>query len=127
MSNDVYPKDYPNWRTNAFDRAEDAAYAFGYHLIVHCRDEAIATIPQDASQDTRKITEEAVDVALHNVMDMLEGFWKLETGPEHSIELALGVRVHDADNNVLETNEISPCKQDLPIGYWKWAHYREFR
>ena len=58
---------------------------------------------------------------------MLEGFWKLEAGPDHAISLALGVQVRDAQNQVVETQEISPCKLDLPIGYWKWANDRDFQ
>jgi hypothetical protein len=121
------PRPFAEWRAKAIDREEDAAYAFGYQLMVHCRDEAMATLPADASPETKAAVEEAVDTALHNLNDMLEGFWKLEAGPEHSIELVLGVRVHDAKRNVVEKLEISPCKLDLPIGYWKWARDREFR
>jgi hypothetical protein len=40
--------------------------------------------------------------------------------------LALGGEVRDAKNEVVETEEISPRKLDLPIGYWKWAQMREF-
>lgn len=121
------PRNYLDWRTGSFDRAEDAAYLFGYYLIMHCRDEALATLPADASPDVRAAVEKAVDIALHNVCDMLEGFWRLEAGPEHAISLTLGIQARDARNEVLETQEISPCKLDLPIGYWKWAREREFR
>jgi hypothetical protein len=127
MADAPLPRDYQNWRTGDFNRAEDAAYAFGYYLIRHCRDEAIATLPGDAAPDMKAAVEKAVDTALHNVCDMLEGFWLLEAGPNNRISLALGVQVLDADNNVVETVEISPCKIDLPIGYWKWAKDREFR
>jgi hypothetical protein len=121
------PRPFTEWRASAFDRDEDAAYAFGYQLIVHCRDEAMATLPAGASPEMKAAVEEAVDTALHNLNDMLEGFWKLEAGPEHSIELVLSVRVHDSKRNVVEKLEISPGKLDLPIGYWKWARDREFR
>ena len=73
------------------------------------------------------MVEKAVDTALHNLVEMLEGFWKLEAGPAHTVELVLGVRVHASDGNAVETLEISPCKLDLPIGYWKWAREREFK
>jgi hypothetical protein len=123
----AHPRPFLEWREKPFDREEDAAYTFGYHLIIHCRDEAMATLPADASPETRAAVEEAVDIALHNVNDMLEGFWKLEAGPKHSVELALVVRVVDADRNLVESQEISSGKLDLPIGYWKWARDREFR
>ena len=121
------PKPYSEWSEDRLRRKEDAAYTFGYHLILHCRDEAMKTLPTDASQDTRDAVKEAVDIALHNVTDMLEGFWNLEAGPDHSVELVLGVRVHDKARESVETLEISPCKLDLPIGYWKWANDREFQ
>lgn len=121
------PRPFPEWRSKSADREEDAAYTFGYHLIVHCRDEALATVPGNASPEIKAAVEEAVDTALHNVNDMLEGFWKLEAGAQHTVELALVVRVCDSDGNLVEAQEISPCKLDLPIGYWKWAQDREFR
>jgi hypothetical protein len=86
------------------DRAEDAAYTFGYHLIVHSRDEALATLPSNASSKTKAAVVEAVDTALHNVMDMLEGFWRLEAGIKHTVELVLGVRVCDKSLRVNSTS-----------------------
>jgi len=127
METTLPPREYPEWRTGQFDRPEDAAYLFGYYLIMHCRDEAMATLPADASSDVKVAVEKAVDTALHNVCDMLEGFWRLDAGRNHTISLALGIQVRDAQNRIVETQEISPCKLDLPIGYWKWAQEREFR
>jgi hypothetical protein len=127
MKKDSLPRNYQNWRTSESDRAEDAAYLFGYYLIQHCRDEAIATVADDASSDVKAAVEKAVDVALHNVCDLLEGFWKLRAGPKNTISLVLAVQVRDSTNEVMESVEISPCKLDLPIGYWKWAQDREFR
>jgi hypothetical protein len=121
------PRDYADWRTGEFKRPEDAAYLFGYYLMLHCREEALATLPDDAPPELKAAVEKAVDVALHNVCDMLEGYWPLDAGPSHKISLALGIQVRDAEQNVVETIEISPCKLDLPIGYWKWAQDREFR
>src|SRR5205809_78913 len=98
MDNASLPRNYENWRTNEADRAEDAAYLFGYYLIRHCRDEAVATMPSDASPEFKAAMQKAVDVALHNVCDMLEGFWRLDAGPTKRISLALGVQVIDAEN-----------------------------
>jgi hypothetical protein len=123
----VPPRTYPEWRGGKFDRAEDAAYSFGYYLMQHCRDEAMATIPPDSSAELKAAVAKAVDEALHNVCDMLEGFWPLNSGPEHKLSFALGVQVRNSTNQILETQEISPCKLDLPIGYWKWSQEREFR
>lgn len=121
------PNGYENWREDDSDRAEDAAYVFGYHLITKCKDEAMDTLPEASSDEVKEAVEKAVNTALHNVMDMLEGFWKLEAGQGKSIELILGVRVHDENDAPIETIELSPCKLDLPIGYWKWANDREFK
>jgi hypothetical protein len=91
------------------------------------RDEALATLPADAPPEARAAVEKAVDTALHNVNDLLEGFWKLDAGPAHTVELALAVRVYDSTGNLVETQEISPSKLDLPMGYWGWAKRRAFR
>jgi hypothetical protein len=118
---------FTEWRAEPVKRDEDAAYAFGHHLIVHCRDLALEAIPATATPAARACAVEAIDAALHSVCDMLEGFWRLDIDPAHRIELALQVRVCNASGEVVETREISPGKLDLPIGYWKWAHDREFR
>jgi len=123
----ISPRTYLEWRTDGADRAEDAALAFGKDLIVHCRDEVLSALAPDVPEATRAAVQEAVDTALHNMMDMLEGFWPLPSGPRHSLEYVLQVRVRDATGTVVESQEISPCKLDLPIGYWKWARDREFR
>ena len=123
----IPPAPYPEWRKDPAGRAEDAAYAFGHHLITLCRDEALARMPAGATAETKAAAEEAVDLALHHVMDMLEGFWPLPSGDAHSLEYVLEVRVRDAAGSEIESIEISPSTVDLPIGYWKWAHDREFR
>jgi hypothetical protein len=121
------PRDFADWRERQFDRQEDAAYLFGYYLVMNCRDEAMSSLPANAPTEAKAAVEKAVDTALHNVCAMLEGFWRLDAGPDHAISLALGVQVRNAQNEVIETQEISPCTLDLQIGYWKWAQDREFR
>jgi len=111
------PRKYDDWRAKQFDREEDAAYLFGFYLVKHCRDEAIATLPNNSTPKTKAVVEKAVDTALHNVCDMLEGFWRLEAGPNHTVSLVLRIQVLDVKNEVIETADISPCKLDLPIGY----------
>jgi hypothetical protein len=69
----------------------------------------------------RERAEKAIDTALHNVMDLLEGlFGPLNAGPHHRVEYVLGVAVQDQSGAEVERIELSPCKLDLPIGYWKW-------
>lgn len=122
----VPPAPFTAWRTDPFERDTDAAHMFGYYLITKCRDEALKNVAS-APKKQRAAIEEAVDHALHNVMDLFEGYWVLQTGEEHRIELALQVRVQDKNFEIVETRELAPCKMDLPIGYWIWAREREFQ
>ncbi len=126
----ITPRPFDEWRKDSFDRAEDAAYTFGYHLMQHCRSEALkglesAVIPKNEEEFRTQVTE-AVDTALHNVMDLLEGFWPTQAGPNHRVAYALSVCVSTLDRNPVERIDISPCLLDLPIGYWKWRD-GEFR
>ena len=97
MSRSVSPRPYEEWRTKKSDRAEDAAWLFGYYLIRHCRAEALENIPANSSPELKEAVNKAVDTALHNVTDLLEGFWKLPAGDGYTAKL------------------------DLPIGYWAWC------
>ena len=130
MSAPDKPKPYEEWRTTPFDRAEDAASTFGYHLMQHCRNEALkdidtAALPKSPEELQQQITA-AVDTALHNVMDLLEGFWPTQAGPNHRVAYALTVCVSDMNRAPVERIDISPCLLDLPIGYWKFKD-GEFR
>jgi hypothetical protein len=124
MSDTTTPRPYEDWRTGSADRGEDAAYTFGYYLTRHCRAEALKRVQTTSlpatPQEFRTQVEAAVDTALHNVMDLLEGFWRTEAGPNHTAEFALSVCLKDADRKLVERIDISPCLVDLPIGYWKW-------
>ena len=85
MKDTTTPRPYEEWRTGSADRGEDAAYTFGYYLMRHCRAEALKRV-QAASlpatpQEFQAQVEAAVDTALHNAMDLLEGFWRAEAGP----------------------------------------------
>ena len=91
----------------------------------HCRDEALARVPANVTDATRAAVTDAVDVALHNVMDLVEGYWPLPSGANPRVEVLLQVRVADNDDNVIETGPLSG--PDLPIGYWKWAREGDFR
>jgi hypothetical protein len=130
MSASNTPKPYEEWRKTPIDRAEDAAYTFGYHLMQHCRAEALKAIQKAEAPKTveefRTQATAAVDTALHNVMDLLEGFWPTKAGPNHQVAYALSVCVSDANMKPVERIDISPCLLDLPIGYWKFKD-GEFR
>ncbi len=123
MSDAKLPQPYTQWRSDPHRRAEDAAYVFGHDLIRFCRAEAIETLgAADAKASVpREQAEKAIDTSLHNVMDLLEGFFgPLSAGPHHKVEYVLSVVVRDQSGTEVERVEISPCKLDLPIGYWKW-------
>ena len=130
MADSSTPRPYEQWRTAPIERAEDAAYTFGYHLTQHCRSEALkasgsAGLPTTAEEFQARVAA-AVDKALHNAMDLLEGFWRTQAGADHTVEYALSVCVRDANRTPVERIDISPCLLDLPIGYWKWKE-GEFR
>lgn len=123
------PQSFLRWRTEPIDRAEDAAYVFGYHLMEHCRNEALKRVEGNLPKSRKEFHEQvakAVDVALHNVVDLLEGFWPTQAGPKHRVSYALSVCVSDMKHKPIERIDISPCLLDLPIGYWKWKD-GEFR
>lgn len=119
------PRNYNEWRTENYKREEDAAYTFGYHLIEYCRNKAVDNLPFEMNQLDREKSIESINIALHNFLDMVEGFWKLQTGTEHSFEYIIQVLVRDKDLNEIEKINIS-TGLDLPIGFWKWAD-GEFR
>ena len=111
---------YERWRTDQADREEDAAYLFGLYLMRHCRREAINEVPPGASVEVRRAVENAVDTALHNVMDLLEGYWPLPAGKGLMAEFALHINVF-RDHDLVESQSVSPARVDLPVGYWAWV------
>jgi len=124
MNDSATPRPYEQWRKVPIDRAEDAAFTFGYYLMQHCRTEALKAsdstmLPKTAHELDERVAQ-AVDIALHNLMDLLEDFWRTEAGPNHTAEYALSVCVKDANGVAVERVDISPSLLDLPIGYWKW-------
>ncbi len=127
MKNSSTPRPYEEWRKEKFDREEDAAYNFGFHIIAFCREAAIEKLSSDLSEDQRKNAISAIDLCLHNVMDLFEGFFSLECGNEHSLYYIIQVAIMNKKNETIEKVDISPNKLDLPVGYWKWAHDKEFR
>jgi hypothetical protein len=113
------PRLHDQWRKVAADREEDAASLFGYYLIKHCREEALAKL-KSARVVSRADVVDAVDTALHNLMDLLEGFWRLDAGGGKQLELALHVLV-TKQGQTAEDVQVSPSQIDLPIGYWAWV------
>ena len=113
------PRLHSAWREGGADREEDAANLFGYYLVKHCREEALKKITP-SSDVSRSAAVEAVDIALHNVMDLLEGFWPLDAGEGKQLELALHIQV-TKDGHTVEDVQVSPSQIDLPIGYWAWV------
>jgi hypothetical protein len=100
MSDKSTPRPYEQWSTNAADHKEDAAYTFGYYLMKHCRAEALKCASSQrrcvmTRKQLHKQVESAVDTALHNVLDLIEGYWPAEAGQKHTAEFALLVRVSE--------------------------------
>jgi hypothetical protein len=126
MDNKSTPREYENWREGLWDRKEDAAYTFGKHLIRYCRDKAVEILPADMNANDREKAVEAIHIALHNVMDLVEGYWILEAGHEHTVEYIIQVLIKDKEGKDVERIDIAPGL-DLPIGFWKWAQDGEFR
>lgn len=98
---------------------------FGHDLIRYCRSEILDSIGHE-TEEVKLAVESALDNALHNITDLLEGFWCFKSGPGHRLEYSLAVRVVDNSGTNVEQVEISPGKLDLRIGYWKWRD-GEFR
>jgi hypothetical protein len=117
------PRLYEEWDEEETSRRIDAANLFGYDLMRYCRNEALKKasqkLPQDS--DTLPIVEEAIDTALHNVCDLLEGFFTIaNVGEKYEAAYVLAVAVHDEKWEIIEKVDISPNMIDLQIGYWKW-------
>ena len=66
------------------------------------------------------VAVEAVDLALHNMMDLLEGYWRLGAGAGKQLQLALHILVTKEEQTV-EDVQVSPSQMDLPIGFWGWV------
>lgn len=119
MSISKQPRFYLQWR-DGVSREEDAAALFGHYLIQHCRQTALQTAGFGASAEARGAGEDAVDLALHGVMHLLEGYWKLPAGDGFSLQLELRVNVFRGLEKV-ESVALSPGRLDLPVGYWTWV------
>ena len=115
------PRPYREWRRGPY-RAEDAANTLGYCLIRFCREKAMKRAAEKLASGAgpAAASEEAIDIALHNILNLLEGFWEINSGPDHTVDFALIVRILNSEQQVVEDIEISPSLLDLPIGYWKW-------
>jgi len=120
MSNTIAPRFHRDWRSDRVDREEDAATLFGYYLVKHCREEAMARITLPPGSPEHAVAVKAVETAIFNVMDLLEGFFLLDAGDGKRLQLALHVQVLKDAEAVVEDVKISPGI-DLPIGYWGWV------
>jgi hypothetical protein len=130
MKPSAAPRPFEEWRKKPIDRAEDAAYTFGSHLVQHCRTETLkgveaAAMPKTMEEFHEQVTR-AVDRALCGVVNLLEGNWPAQAGSNHRVAYALSVCVSSRDRKPVERIDISPYLLDLPIGYWKWRD-GEFR
>jgi hypothetical protein len=121
MESNLQPREYEEWREDIWSRKEDAANTFGLHLMKYCREQAIENLSKEINKETRENAIESIDIALHNVMDLIEGFWKLESGQDHFVEYQLNVKIKDKNHSEIEKISIAPGL-DLPIGFWNWVN-----
>jgi len=120
MSKTIAPRYHDTWREAQVPREEDAASLFGYYLVKHCREEAIAKIAFLPGSPEHAIAVKAVEIAIFKVMALLEGFFVLDAGSGKRLQLALHVQVVRGDDEIVEDVKVSPGV-DLPIGYWGWV------
>ena len=67
MECNAKPRQFNEWRNNQFDRAEDAAYTFGNHLIKYCRDQVMEELPAETSEKERA----KIKAAIHHFRPLL--------------------------------------------------------
>jgi len=119
MPDSQKPPFHEQWRKDPSAREEDAATLFGYYLVKHCREEAMAKITLSPGTAEHAVAVKAVETAIFNVVDLLEGFWPLKAGSGKRLQLALHVQVTKGEK-IVEDVKVSPGI-DLPIGYWGWV------
>ena len=116
-----YPmKSYSEWRSDEHQHWIDAGHTFGVHLMKQARDQALGTIPENASAETRAVATEAVRVALGGVMQMLDGFYINEIGEQHRVEYALLARITNRERTLVEEIELAPDGDGLCMGFAGW-------
>ena len=113
------PRFHDKWRSERVDREEDAASLFGYYLIKHCREDAIAKIAYPPSSPEHASGVAAVENALFGVMELLGGYRPLDAGGGKRLELSLHVQI-EKGGEVVEDIPVPP-EVDFYIGYWSWV------
>ena len=119
MSKVSEPRYHDEWRSNRVDREEDAASLFGYYLVTHCREDAIAKIPYASGSQEHAAAVAAVEHALFGVMELLGGYRPLPAGDGKRLQLSLHVLI-EKDEELVEDIHVPP-DVDFYIGYWSWV------
>ena len=119
MPNVGEPRFHDDWRSARVNREEDAASLFGYYLIKHCREDAIAKIPYPPGSAEHASGVAAVETALFGVMELLGGYRILDAGGGKRMNLALHVRIEKGEALVEDIRV--PPDVDFYIGYWTWV------
>jgi len=116
-----YPeKPYQTWSSDPHSHWIDAGHTFGVHLMKYARDQALSTIPADASQETKAVATEAVRTAIFGVLEMLDGFYRHEIDDRHRAKYALMAHIIEDNTRVLETVELAPDGDGLCMGFAGW-------
>lgn len=115
------PLPYEEWGEKPLARHYAAAYIFGFDLMRRCREQALIAVKNmPPGSDPMQIAEQAIDTELFNVVDLLDGFWPMDAGPNHRAEYILTLCVNGADGQPIEKIEINTAGLDLAMGYWRW-------
>lgn len=124
------PRPYSEWRMSSIGRWRDAFHNFGHLWFEEARNGALKTIPESASDETKRIAAKAIDTALYATMMIFEGVVCAPIDKQHRMEFALLARVYNRENppTLVETIEIAPGGQEsvcMGFHHWTEGNFRE--
>ena len=111
---------YKKWATDPNFRWVDVGHTFGTHLMKYVRDEALNTIPENATDETRQCASEAIRHSIYAMMALFDGIHKLEIGSNNTIEYVLQAVIRDEKYNKKEMIELAPNGDGLCMGFAGW-------
>ena len=121
MEEKPYPRKPCNqWSKEEHGRWMDAANAFGIHLLEHVRADAVKDVPLNLAPEIREVALEAIDATLWHLMELLDGFYRNTIDEEHAAEYVLTSRIWDSKDEELESIELAPNGDGLPMGFAGW-------
>jgi hypothetical protein len=123
------PREYHEWRTDASGRWRDAFHTFGHLLMTHARNGALAEVSETASVETRETASRVAELALYNLMMILEGVVGVPIGNDRSLEFALIARIRKSGEpySVVEEFELAPDGDEsacMGFHFWTGGDFR---